>query len=74
MCCCVCCCHEWELVQIYVWLIGSCLDVASPTRVGTLAAFTCSVSADVPCLLAGKACDNLSNDVSGKSGCDVMVG
>ena len=30
--------------------IGSCLDLASPTRGRNLAAFTCSLSADAPCL------------------------
>ena len=31
-------------------LIGSCLDLASPTRGVNAAAFTCSLSADAPCL------------------------
>jgi hypothetical protein len=38
--------------------IGSCLDLASPSRGRTLAAFTCSLSADAPYLLAGHTFDN----------------
>ena len=35
-------------------LTGSCLDLAGPTGGRDLAAFTCSLYADAPCLLAGK--------------------
>ena len=49
-------------------LIGSCLDLASPTRVATyrnFAAFTCSMSAGrtLP-LLAGIACNNTNTNTS----------
>jgi hypothetical protein len=33
-----------------LWWTGSCLDLASPTQSRVLAAFTCRLSADAPCL------------------------
>ncbi len=47
-------------------LIGSCLDLASPSRGRLAAAFDCSLSADAPCLLAGKAVKTYNNNNDAK--------
>ncbi len=41
------------------------MDLASPKRGRILAAFSCSLSADAPCLLAGMACNDINNTEAG---------
>ena len=49
---------RWSYLAPCAWYIGSCLDLASPPMVRTLAALTYSSPADKPSPLAGNACDN----------------